>query len=268
MRVFLILIFSNLFQLISTQEDFCESWVCIKSKNICYGKTCGFEKYVMNPDSFTFFMKIPVKDLDFKTNTFRTEIDYFKKYGKGNYEYFIQQMNQIAHSRERLNLLKETDYYTLDDILKIAYVNFKSDNVQQEYINLYNKRKTILNLDFDSRSMYYNLLEDKIISDIENLNQFLSENHDDDVRGIMLYPLECDSTCIFNYSVLMSIWYLAMKQLYKVFLNEMINFDCDYQEFNLKRAFLQFIIKYPNEIQNELLNYYDYIMNPGICFTH
>lgn len=238
----------------------CWTSSCRNSYNYCYAPSCGFTRYCLNPDYFTFYFKDSVKDFRLKKDEFRSELQELAAENQEDMDGLRAELQElkanikdnIAHMKEQVNELAakfnaeraqlEAERQSAWDEMRASWKS--SRQVAKEWRNAHNELRT----------------------DIDSLRAILTRNRGDRARALLLRSVDgCDDDCSNNYVLLYSTWKTVVLKLRTVLVSRLASSPCEYKRKRMRYWFDQYCAPYPKKVVLRLRKYYSYLVHPKVC---
>lgn len=264
----LLICFAMISQTITSTKNKCSS-ACQKAKiNNCYRPTkCSIDKYLMNPDFFTLYVKDDVKYSKYTLSDYQDELIEIKEENTTPWGTFIsslQHYKEFSTEIEQINQSRETEIISE---FGPAFRKYRSENYSSNK-ERHETYETFEGSDYSMtvRQSPVQIFASGLAKDIGLCAKYFEENFEDKMRDLALYPNQCVAQCLVNYQVLYAIWAKIAKVLAKLIHKNLKGVtNCSKRKSLLSRWLRDACKPYKPAMYRIFRNYLDFIFMKRIC---
>lgn len=245
------------------------SLACQKAKKYnCYEPArCSIDRYLLNPDFFTLYVKNDVKYSKYTFSDYQDELIEIKEENTTPWGTFISSLQHYKESSVDIEQIQQSKEIEIISEFGPAFRRYRTENYSS------NRETSETYETFEGSDYSMSVVRDPLAvvgvdltSDIGVCARYFKENFNDKMRDLALYPYQCTAQCLVNYQVLYSVWSKIAKVLAKLIHKKLKGVtNCRKRQSLLKRWLRDACRPYSPAMYRIFKNYLDFIFIKRVC---
>ena len=246
----------------------CSEACQLAKKNNCYNPDkCALDRYLLNTDIFTVYLKKDIKFFRYKLSEYETELKEVEEKNVTPWGTFI---SSLRHYKEHSRDIEE-----ISQKKEIELISEFGPGIKKYRNENYHKYKEVEEFYEEFEGSDYSMTVTKsplqalgidLSKNVGLCANYFEDNFNDRMRDIALYPGNCNAQCLVNYQVMYAIWAKIAKLLAKYIHKKLSKVsNCRKRKRALKRWLYNQCKPYAPNVYRLVKDYVDYLWKDRVC---
>lgn len=240
----------------------------LAKKNNCYEpKRCSLDRYLLNPDYFTVFVKNDIFFERYTLSEFNTELKEMEEEYTTPWGTFISSLSHYKENSLEIEEVNQSKEIEIISEFGPAFRKYRTENYSS-----YSEREETYER-FEGSDYSHSITRDPLqvlgidlTSSVGLCASYFLDNFDDRTRDLALYPSNCHAQCMINYQVNYAIWGKVVKYLLKKIQENLSRVsNCSRRKLYLLRWLRDACRPYPPGVYRLFRDYLNFIWLERIC---